>query len=121
LALYQDLDMLRALFSGENEDEVAHASSGLSIMYGEAFEIPTADLDASEQYFWPVASAEAYPNPVYVNPGRSMRPPLSWELELLEGALRAIPLFLDNRQADAEFTVPIASGELKLQLSRQAE
>jgi hypothetical protein len=120
LAMYQDLDMLRALFSGENEDEVAHSSSGLSIMFGEAFEIPTADLDASERYHWPVASVEAYPNPVYVNPGRSMRPPLSWELELLEAALRAIPRFLENRKVTNEFAVPTSTGELKIELSQQA-
>ena len=50
-----------------------------------------------------------------------MRPPLAWELELMEGCLRAVPEFVNRRQQDdparEEFTVPAASGELKLVLS----
>ena len=92
LALYEDLEMLQRLFSGSGSDEeMSRQATGLSVMYGEAFEIPIVDLDAAERYNWPVASLEAYPNPIYVNPGRSMRPPLSWELELLEAAMRGKP------------------------------
>ena len=97
LALYEDLGMLQRLFAGSGSDEdMSRQTTGLSVMYGEAFEIPIADLDAAERHGWPVAGPEAYPNPIYVNPGRSMRPPLAWELELLEGCLRAIPQFLQS-------------------------
>ncbi len=46
-----------------------------------------------------------------------MRPPLAWELELLEGCLRAIPEFLARKQQRASVTVPVASGELTLELA----
>ena len=119
LALYEDLDMLQRLFmaSGDEEEMSRHAT-GLSVMFGEAFEIPVADLDACQHYDWPVVSQEAYPNPIYVNPGRSMRPPLAWELELLEGCLRAIPRFLESGVASATFNVPGSRGNLTLQVSR---
>ncbi len=120
LALYEDLDMLQRLFTGSGSDEeMSRQATGLSVMYGEAFEIPIADLDAAQRHGWPVASPEAYPNPIYVNPGRSMRPPLAWELELLDGCLRAIPQFLQSGTASATFDVPGSRGNLTLQLSQK--
>ncbi len=122
LALYEDLGMLRRLFSGSGSDEeMSRQATGLSVMYGEAFEIPIADLDAAERYQWPVVGPEAFPNPIYVNPGRSMRPPLAWELELLEGCLRAIPQFLESGSAAATIDVPGSRGSLTLQLSQMKE
>jgi hypothetical protein len=50
-----------------------------------------------------------------------LRPPLAWELDLLEGCLRAVPEFLDRHPQDdpatEEITVPVASRELRLVLS----
>jgi tetratricopeptide (TPR) repeat protein len=122
LALYEDLGVLRRLFTGAGSDEeMSRHATGLSVMYGEAFEIPIADLDASERHGWPVVSSEAHPNPIYVNPGRSMRPPLAWELELIEGCLRAIPQFLAGGQSSAAVEVVGARGNLLLQISRMEE
>ena len=119
LALYEDLQMLRRLFSGRASDEqMSRQATGLSVMFGEAFEMPIADLDAAHRNGWEVAGDEAYPNPIYVNPGRSMRPPLAWELELLEGCLRALPSFLQRGVASANFEVHCARGDLTLQVSQ---
>jgi hypothetical protein len=53
--------------------------------------------------------------------GMSSRLPLTWELRLMEGCLRTIPDFVSRRQQDdparEEFTVPTASGEMKMTLS----
>jgi tetratricopeptide (TPR) repeat protein len=122
LALYEDLAMLQRLFVGSgNDEEMSRKSTGLSVMYGEAFEIPIADLDAAERHGWPVVGPEGYPNPIYVNPGRSMRPPLAWELELLEGSLRAIPRFLQDGAASSTIEVQTSRGSLILQLSKMGE
>ena len=122
LALYEDLGMLRRLFTGSgNDEEMSRQATGLSVMYGEAFEIPIADLDAAERHGWPIVGPEAYPNAIYVNPGRSMRPPLAWELELLEGCLRAIPQFLESGESSAALEVPGSRGKLMLQLSQMGE
>ncbi len=122
LALYEDIGMLRQLFAGaDSDDERSRQATGLSVIYGEAFEIPIADLEAAERHAWPIVSPEAYPNPVYVNPGRSMRPPLAWELGLLEGCLRAIPQFLESGDKSATIEVSNSRGNLTLQLSRMEE
>jgi hypothetical protein len=63
---------------------------------------------------------EAYPSVYRMEPGLSMRPPLAWELELLEGCLRAVPEFVrkkTRRRAPLEIAVPVAAGELALVLS----
>jgi len=122
LALYEDIGMLRQLFAGANsDDEMSRQATGLSVIYGEAFEIPIADLEAAERHAWPIVGQEAYPNPVYVNPGHSMRPPLAWELGLLEGCLRAIPQFFESGDKSAMIEVSNSRGNLTLQLSRMEE
>ena len=88
LAIYEDLAALQAMIAGEgSEAEHARGMSVLSLMYGEAFEMPARDLDAAEQFGWPVAGPEAYPLILRVNPGLATRPPLGWELELMEASL----------------------------------
>ena len=86
-------------------------------MFSEAFDIPVRDLDAAERHGWPVAGPEAYPLVIRINPGRAVRPPLAWELELLEGCLRAIPEFLAEKNAVSAKTVAAASAKLTVRLS----
>jgi hypothetical protein len=118
LALYEDLRMLQRLFSSSNDEQMSRQTTGLSVMFGEAFEVPIADLDAAQRQGWAVAGDEAYPNPIHVNPGRSMRPPLAWELELLEACLRAVPRFLKNGRTEAEYDIPCARGSVALRIAQ---
>jgi hypothetical protein len=118
LAVYEDLVALRKMITGgRSEEENARGMSALSMMFSEAFEIPVRDLNASEQHGWPVAGPEAYPLVIRINPGCAVRPPLAWELELMEGCLRAIPEFLAEKEASLTTTLPVASGKLDMRLS----
>jgi hypothetical protein len=80
-----------------------------------------ADLEAAQEHGWPVARPDAYPSVFHKERGLALRPPLAWELELVEACLRAVPEFVARRPQDdpatEEMTVPVASGELKLVLS----
>jgi hypothetical protein len=122
LALYEDLAVLRQLWASDGTDE-EHARQGVatSVTFGEEWTIPVADLDAAKNYGWKVARPDAYPEIFHKERGLSLRPPLAWELELVEGCLRAVPEFVTRQQQDdatrPEFTVPVSSGELKLVLS----
>ena len=75
------------------------------------------------QHGWEVVDPEAFPLAIdRKEPGLSVRPPLSWELLLLEGAACVpIPAFLSRHApgdgARSEMTVPVADGELDLILS----
>lgn len=116
LALYEDLPVLQALLRQEADAE--RKQSGLSTMYGEAFDISARDLAVAEKEGWAVAAPEAYPIIIRINPGMAIRPPLAWELQLAEACLRAVPGFL-TRQATgaAKMIVPTASGQRDLELS----
>ncbi len=122
LALYEDLKSLRQIWSSERDDEDnARQSVATTVTFGEEWDIPVADLEAAKTHGWSVARADAYPEVFRKERGLSLRPPLAWELELMEGCLRAVPEFVARRKQDdpakEEITVPVASGELKLVLS----
>jgi tetratricopeptide (TPR) repeat protein len=122
LALYEDMEVLRRMWgAGEDDEANARATVGTSVTFNEAWDIATADLDAATAHGWPVARPDAYPEVIRKERGMSMRAPLPWELELLEGCLRAVPEFVGRRNQDdavpEEFTVPTAGGALKLALS----
>jgi hypothetical protein len=119
LALYEDLHLLSTLLTGHLSDEDSgRRTSAISVTYGEAFEIAPQDLDAVEEHGWPVAGPEAYPCVLRVNPGMALRTPLKWELELLEGCLRSIPDFIDERISKAEIAVSVSGETFTLQLEQ---
>jgi hypothetical protein len=126
LALYEDLATLRRLWAGAfGDEENARQSVATSVTFGEESDIPVADLEAARRYGWKVARPDAYPEVFHKERGLALRPPLAWELELMEGCLRSIPDFVNRRQQDdptrEEATVVVASGELKLALSWVAD
>ncbi len=122
LAVYEDLNMLKRLWEGDSGDEEnARRSVGTSVMFGEETEIPVADLEAARRHGWKVARDDAYPSVFRKERGLSIRPPLAWELELMESCLRAVPDFVQRRAQEdptrEEMVVMLASGERKLVLS----
>jgi tetratricopeptide (TPR) repeat protein len=122
LAIYDDLAALQKQITGNlSDEEGVRGTSAISMMYSEAFEISCRDFDAAEKHGWPVAGPEAYPMVLRVNPGCAIRPPLVWEVELLEGCLKVIPDFVTEKLDAASKTVPTVSGPTTLRLSRVRE
>jgi hypothetical protein len=121
LALYEGVTNAEAALSDDAAAEHARHTSAITVTFGEAFEMPIRDVDAAERNGWPLVSPDAYPCAMRVNPGRTVRPLLAWELELLEGSLRAIPDFVAEEVWESVRTVPAAAGELTLQLAWVAE
>jgi tetratricopeptide (TPR) repeat protein len=121
LALYEDLQTLRRMWSNGGDEQTARRTVATSVTFGEEWDIPVADLDAAKTHGWEIARPDAWPALFHKDRGRSMRSALAWELELMEGCLRAVPDFVDRRRQDdpgrEEVTVPAASEELKLVLS----
>jgi tetratricopeptide (TPR) repeat protein len=122
LALYEDLDLLRRLWTGDRgEEENARETVATTVTFDDETDVPFADVEAARRYGWPVARPDAYPSAFRKERGLSMRPPLAWELNLLAACLRAIPGFVDRRRQDdatpETVTVPAADGELTLTLA----
>jgi hypothetical protein len=122
LALFEDLNLLRRMWHEELDDvENAGLARALSVTFDSHTQIPAADLRAVRKHGWEVAGPIAYPWAFRSANGLTAKPPKAWELELLEGCLRAIPTFVaENRPrefAETRATVPVASGNLNLVLS----
>ena len=122
LALYEDLELLRTLLTGQlSEEESGRRTSAISVTYGEAFDLAPQDLDEAQKHSWPIAGSEAYPCVLRVNPGMAVRTPLKWELELLEGCLRAIPDFLGKHVSKMEVAASVYGKTRTLRLERLEE
>lgn len=122
VALYEDLRILKKLWAGDlSDEENARETVALTMTFGEAVEVPDADLDAIEEYDFEVAGPKAYPVIFRKERGLTMRPPLAWELELMEACLRAIPTFVDQHRPDDlaphPLTVPVATGLITLTMA----
>ncbi len=121
LVLYDSLEALLRVQQGDrSEEENARKTAALLVSFGPQGDLPPADRAALQKHGWRVASENAYPTVYRLEPGLSMRPPLVWELTLLEGCLRAVPEFLrkkTRRREPFSLTVPAAEGELALVLS----
>ncbi len=123
LALYDRVEQLRALWASEPDEQRkwTRRMTSLALTFDPVSEVHPMELDAAAFYGWEVVDPDAFPSVYRKEPGLSLRPPLSWELVLLEGCLRAIPAFLSRHvpgdDARSEMTVPVATGELDLILS----
>lgn len=122
LAIYDDLKLLKKLWTGRMSDEEnARETVALTVTYDDDSGISDGDLNSIEEYDWEVVNPEAYPSIFRKERGLSMRPPLGWEIELMQGCLKAIPDFIDQHPLDDlakyESVVKVASGELRLSLS----
>ncbi len=122
LALYDDLKVLDNIrFGRGSERKNARDTVALTVSFDVQADISDADLDLIEDYGFEVAGEQAYPSIFRKERGMSMRPPLAWEIELMEGVLRSVPRFVSKYRPDDvaphRFTVPTASGELTLELA----
>jgi hypothetical protein len=117
LAVYEDLDLLEELLSGsEREEEFAERMAGLSVNYGERFEIPLADLEAAEQFGWPVAAPEAFPYVYRVAPGYQISSATPADVERLTACLETVPQFVASGQQEMACSVALTTGQMAVRL-----
>lgn len=120
LALYDDPESLREILTGRGSDaDNAMRTSGLTVMFGEETEMAFSDLDAIEQYGWPIAAPEAYPGTMRLQPGEEPRPANAQELRFLEACLRGVPEFIARRERSCRMTLATGAGEMTLTFSRK--
>jgi hypothetical protein len=114
-------ELLKELSGRLTEEENNRETVALTLLFGEVMEISPIDLEAVRRHGWKVAGPQAYPLLFRKERGMTVRPPLAWELELMEGCLRAIPEFVAKHHSgdssQHKMTVPVASGELDFVLS----
>jgi hypothetical protein len=114
--------MLEKLWAGDmSEEEYSREMVALSLTFDDESAIAVADLDAGKRLDWEVVGPESYPSIFRKERGLSLRPPLAWELTLMEACLRALPAFVSRHKVHDmsahKMTIPVATGELSLRLS----
>lgn len=123
VALYDSLPLLRKLWKGKlSQMESIEETVALTLTFDTGAETPPKDLEAMRKHRWEVAGPEAIPNIFRKEKGMNVRPPLPWELELLEGCLRAIAEWVARGGAAGakgagRFVLPAGEGELELSLA----
>ena len=114
VALYDDLKLLRRLWSNDaSEEENAMQTVALSLTFDDESEVSEADLGDVKVHGFEVAGRRAYPTIFRKEKGMSIRPPLPWEVDLMEACLRSIPQFVAARRPDdpSKFEVAVPAGE----------
>lgn len=124
LALYDPIEPLRELWAssdGDRDRELAMTMTSLALTFERESDVLPRDVEAAARHGWEVVDPEVFPAAYRKEAGARLRPPLSWELVLLEGCLRAIPAFLarytPGDPVRSRMAVPVATGELDLILS----
>ncbi len=122
VSLFEDLNALKSMWlSADSDAQNAREMVTLTLIFGEQTEISVLDLEAGRKHGWELAGPQAYPSIFRKERGMTVRPPLAWELDLMEGCLRAIPAFIARHKPDDlskhKMSVPVASGSLTLTLS----
>ncbi len=122
LALYEDLALLRRMWSGKlTEEEGARRTVALTVTFDDDSSLSEGDLEAIERHGFPVAAPEAFPSIFRKERGLSMRPPLSWEIDLMVACFRTLPDFVARRSPDDPtrelVPIPGASTPMELGLS----
>ena len=107
LSLYESLADLEVVFERTDTDQTFSRPIGwFSLVLEEATGMSFADLDAMEQYHWPVAGEKAYPMVLKATPKNDWGElPSASELAWLAAVLRVIPDFV-TRHLHAESGMP---------------
>lgn len=100
LALYEDLEGLRALIRSESPSigETAKSLGALSLIYGAEHETPIPDIDAAEENGWPISGPDAYPSVIRIE-GGGPRGLHAAEVDMLSACLLAVCAFAELSDA----------------------
>jgi hypothetical protein len=120
LMLFDDAEG-RRLMERADYEAIAERLSNIAVHFEDRGEVGSAAVDAVRRHRFEVAGPSAYPHPFRMELGRKFRPPVAWELELLEACLWTIPDFVEragDRAAEVlEYAFDGTIGRMSLDLS----
>jgi hypothetical protein len=99
IAVYKSRADIEAMFTVR---DVPQTVDSMTVMFGEEASIAPPDLDAIEQFGWPVATPEAYPEALRIFPEMRVQTPTADELRFVTAALSAISRLAQNRDKTTE-------------------
>ncbi|MBM4077624.1 MAG: hypothetical protein FJ267_18510 [Planctomycetes bacterium] len=121
LAFYEDWHSLHGMLTGEIDGLTADFTTKVScicLSFDEASVLAGADLDAIEQFEWPIAAPEAYPLLYRIKPNVGIHTPSTGDLKLLESVLRTLPDFIRSGKPDGSVLAKLHDGELQFKITK---
>jgi len=113
LCVYDDWKITQAMLTGSAG---ADENRALAVCYDEEQIMAAIDLQLIDRLGWPVATPEAWPAVMRLQPRRTPRSASADELLFLDACLRAIPDFLQSREASQQLSVETGTRPVKLHL-----
>ena len=89
----------------------------MAVCYDEAEIMSAVDLQLIERLGWPIATPEAWPAVMRLQPRRTPRSASAEELVFLDACLRAIPDFLKTKAASQTRQVETGTRSVELHLA----
>ncbi|MEX0818824.1 MAG: tetratricopeptide repeat protein, partial [Pirellulaceae bacterium] len=112
LCIYDDWEITQAVLSG-----YAEVNRALVVCYDEAEIMSAVDLQLIERLGWPIATPEAWPAVMRLQPRRTPRSPNAKELVFLDACLRAIPDFIKSQATSQTRQVETGTRPVELHLA----
>ncbi|MCL4206925.1 MAG: hypothetical protein KJ000_30960 [Pirellulaceae bacterium] len=113
LVLFDRREDALGLITGQKHwDEL----SAFTVIFEEDAIMAPIDLTLVERRDWPIATPEAYPAAMRLEPGRTPQSPSSDDLVFIEGCLRTIPDFVASGHDAKSYEVTAADQRFKLRL-----
>ena len=125
LAAFRQLeDYLLQFEEVDNPLEAVPATGAEGLTFGPPSELALADVEAIEQYGWPVAGPEAYPCPINIDRSGQSHALTVTDLRWYEAAMRALTQLSQAHpdldlpdEADETFEVAVHAGTRKVQIT----
>ncbi|MHB8973738.1 MAG: tetratricopeptide repeat protein [Pirellulaceae bacterium] len=114
LCIYDDWEITQALLSGY---AAADENRALVVCYDEAEIMSAVDLQWIDRLGWPIATPEAWPAVMRLQPRRTPRSANTEELVFLDACLRAIPDFLKSKATSQTRQVETGTRPVSLHLA----
>ncbi|HVC92498.1 MAG TPA: tetratricopeptide repeat protein [Pirellulales bacterium] len=114
LCVYDDWEITRAILGGY---ATADENRALAVCYDEAQIMSAVDLYLIDRLGWPIATPEAWPAVMRLQPGHAPRSAGAEELVFLDACLRAIPDFIGANVASRTLQVETGTRRVELRLA----
>ena len=114
MCIYDDWEITRAMLSGY---ATADENRAMAVCYDEAEIMSAVDLQLIDRLGWPIATPEAWPAVMRLQPRHTPRPANAEELVFLDACLRAIPDFIRANTTSQTKKVETGTCQVELHLA----
>lgn len=118
LSLIEHFDDCIRMMTGAVMGEGVLNVSAMCLNFEEAHALAGPDLDAADQFGWPIAAPEAYPLVYRTGLSDTLQTPSASDFDLLEAALQTLPDFIRSRQDCGTATARVSGQPLEVRLAR---